>query len=290
MNRQRKIEQNLGKDTHVRSYNGNVVKPQSFTTYQVIAGEIVETQPEPIFKQGMVGVQLSRGGKVTSVAYPNAFIEPVSGNFHGLYEGPVAGQMVLVGFENGNAGNPVVINKYPYQGIGDTVNEQSYTLPLTSAGFDSEDIVLGHRSGSYLSLNTGVLSGKTPGSCTFVSIGDFELQTNAGISMTAETSIELVGNTMSVDTDTSIGLTSDTITLTVDTQIELNGNSNYAVKYTELKSAFDTLKDDFNNFINLTYNIHQHATAAPGAPSNPSVTGTPTAADMEPSKNDKVLM
>lgn len=64
----------------------------------------------------------------------------------------------------------------------------------------------------------------------------------------------------------------------------IQDGADWAVQYTALKSAFDTLKNDFNNFINITYNLHMHPTAAIGAPSVPTVIGTPTAADMTGAK------
>ena len=82
--------------------------------------------------------------------------------------------------------------------------------------------------------------------------------------------------------------------LTANTQIELNGNTDYAVKYNELKIAFDQLKSDFNNFVSLTYGLHTHPYV--DTPIGPSVTspttsmGTPSTADMSTSKNTKVTM
>lgn len=64
----------------------------------------------------------------------------------------------------------------------------------------------------------------------------------------------------------------------------------YAVKYNELETAFNQLKDDFDNFVTLTYNVHQHPTAAVGAPSNPSVTGSSSTADVSPAKVEKVRL
>jgi len=73
-------------------------------------------------------------------------------------------------------------------------------------------------------------------------------------------------------------------------EILLNEGTDYAVKYEELKKAFDELKSDFNNFVNITYNLHNHPTAAPGAPSTPSVTGTQSSADMQQAKVEKVRL
>ena len=72
--------------------------------------------------------------------------------------------------------------------------------------------------------------------------------------------------------------------------IELNGNADFAVRFSDLETAFNQHRDDFNNFINLTYNLHQHPTAAVGAPSPPSIAGTQTAADISGAKVDKVKL
>ena len=42
---------NIGRDSHVRSYQGNIFKPQSSQTFQMLAGEISMTEPEPLFRQ-----------------------------------------------------------------------------------------------------------------------------------------------------------------------------------------------------------------------------------------------
>lgn len=71
-----------------------------------------------------------------------------------------------------------------------------------------------------------------------------------------------------------------TITMDVAGNIEINGSADFAVAYTDLKTAFDTLKNDFNTFVSTIYNLHNHPTAAVGPVSVPSVIGTTTAADM----------
>lgn len=179
MKHQRKIAKGLGDDTHVRDQFLNRFKSQSHSTYSMMAGEVESTQPEPIFKQSMVTVKFSRGGKTSTVAYPGAFKDPLSGNVHGLYEGPIPGQMVMVGFENGNSAAPFVVNRYPYQGVADTTTELEFINPLTKAQIDATDVVVGHFSGSFLSFNTGILSGKLPGSADLKVISDFNVAVGA---------------------------------------------------------------------------------------------------------------
>lgn len=174
MNEQERIDYELGHDTLVRDYQTNIFKKQSSQIFQMIVGEIEITEPEPLFVQNFVTVKMARGGKATTVAYPGAFVDPITKNIHGIYEGPIPGQMVIVGFENGNAHAPFVINKYPYQGAGNSVTESSYFTPLTINNRDATDVILGHFSGSYLSFNTGIFSGELPGSVTLNSVTTFQ--------------------------------------------------------------------------------------------------------------------
>lgn len=281
INVQTQLDYNTGNDTHVRNNTGNIFNPQSSETFQMLVGEVKITEPEPLFRQNMVTVGLARGGDITSVSYPGAFIEPISGNIHGTYEGPIPGQMVVVGFENGNVNTPFVVNRYPYQGVGNTLTESAYINPLTKALFDSTDVITGHFSGSYMSFNTGIISGKLPGSVTINAITDFEAISTTNI---------LLDSLVSAEVKSTI------TTLTGSTHVALNGNTNFAVKYTELKTAFDQLRTELNSLIAL-YNAHIHVTTATvGASTTPGVisptvsTGTPAAADMSASKNTKVLM
>lgn len=102
--------------------------------------------------------------------------------------------------------------------------------------------------------------------------------------------------TRSGDTTVSV-LDNDSIVIETTGQVSVNGSetviqggSDWAVQYTALKSAFDTLKNDFNNFVTLTYNLHNHPTAPVGPVSIPSVVGTSTTADMTSSKISDVRL
>lgn len=282
--RQRKILTNLGKDTHVRDCSENIFQTESHSTYQIITGEIQFTQPEPIFNQNMVTVKPSTdSGRIGNVAYPGAFIDPISGNLHGTYEGPIMGQMVAVGFVNGNRNSPFVVNKYPYQGTGNTLFSAKYKTPLTKASYNADDVMMGHYSGSFLSFNSGfpITANGIPGSVKLKAATDFNLES---------------GNEVILKSILSTDLQSAIVKLTGSTNVQLNGNTNFAVKYTELKSAFDTLKTDFNNLV-TAYNSHIHITTAtigagatPGVISPTATIGTSSTADMSASKNSKVLM
>jgi hypothetical protein len=270
INEQFKISNNFGNDTHVRDQSNNTFAPAGFRSFQMVAGEILTSQLEPIFKQNYVTVKMTRGGQASAVPWPGAFIDPITGNLHGTYEGPYPGQMVMVGFENGNFQSPFVVNKYPYQGTGNSYTEASYINPLTAAGFSAQDVLVGHFSGSYLSFNTLL---PLPGSVTLNAITDMQLLSNTNIQLEA-----LISK------------------ITGLTHIELNGNTNFAVKFTEMQLAFNTLKTELNNFI-AAYNTHIHITTATiGASATPGVISptvsqaVPATADMTNAKNLKVLM
>ena len=91
-----------------------------------------------------------------------------------------------------------------------------------------------------------------------------------------------------------VGNGSSTINLREDGIIEINGDSDYMVRFSELESAFNTLKSDLNSFI-LTYNSHIHITTATiGASATPGViapttsAGTSSSADVSGAKIDNV--
>lgn len=192
MKRQYKITRSTGNDLHTRDVRDNIFQRQSTQTFETVVGEILLPQPEPFFKQNYVTVKLARGGTVKSVPYPGAFIDPLSGNLHGTYEGPIPGQMVTVGFANGNSAAPYVINRYPYQGVGNSFTELQYVNPLSKAGFHSFDVAMGHFSGSYISLNTGILpSTELPGSIRIKAMTDLNCVSNTNILLDAIISAEV---------------------------------------------------------------------------------------------------
>jgi hypothetical protein len=111
------------------------------------------------------------------------------------------------------------------------------------------------------------------GKITIVAAGDVSIDTEG------KTTIASKGDVL-IDTDGKV--------TTSASETVLQDGTDWAVQFTALKSAFDTLKGDFNNFLNITYNLHMHPTAAVGAPSVPTIIGTPTAADMSGAKVQKV--
>jgi len=76
-------------------------------------------------------------------------------------------------------------------------------------------------------------------------------------------------------------------------KIELGGNSNFAVKYTELKQGYDLLVQQVNALI-VAYNAHVHPVNALPSPTpiSSAVTvsqGVSITADISACKNDKIL-
>jgi phage baseplate assembly protein V len=74
-----------------------------------------------------------------------------------------------------------------------------------------------------------------------------------------------------------------------DGNVEIQGTADFAVAYTDLKTAFDTLVADFNKHV-LTYNGHTHPTAPVGPVSVTASQGTTTTADMSGAKVAEVLL
>lgn len=78
-----------------------------------------------------------------------------------------------------------------------------------------------------------------------------------------------------------------------DGQIVLNDGGDTAVKYSELKTAFDQLKSDFDDLVNA-YNAHIHITTAtigvggPGVIAPTTSAGAPTIADITPAESGTV--
>lgn len=73
---QRKLRSDIGKDTFVRSVGADMFGRQTTDTFDVMTGEVM-VQPEPFFRQNAVTVKLAKGGVITGVAYPGAFLDQV---------------------------------------------------------------------------------------------------------------------------------------------------------------------------------------------------------------------
>jgi hypothetical protein len=87
--------------------------------------------------------------------------------------------------------------------------------------------------------------------------------------------------------DPSTGEEKTYINLKSNGDIELNGNSDNAVRYSELKTAMDELKDDFNTFV-AKYTTHTHLDSIGGTTGTTSAPATNTSFDISGSKIDTI--
>lgn len=76
-----------------------------------------------------------------------------------------------------------------------------------------------------------------------------------------------------------------------DGTIEIGGNTDNMVRYSELETAFDQLKSDFDDLVTV-FNAHTHLYApGPGSPTPtaaPATTGTPSTADITGAKINEI--
>jgi len=272
---QRKHNPNIGNDTFVRNKNNNIFQQNSSFSFQVLPAEVSFLQNEPAYKQTMATVEYSKNGKSTAVAIPSAPFDRITRNIHGLFEAPRQGDMVMVGFSDGNPQSPYILNRYPYQARGNSAFDTQYFNPMTQKGWSDEDVILGHFAGSYLRFST---FSPLPASTQLYSVTDLEIETSTLMTLKSV-----------VQTD----IQSTIVKLTGNTHIELNGNTNFAVNYNEMKIAFDTLRTELNTFVTL-YNSHTHQIVPPGVPGTPTAVpnspGIPAVADMSLAQNLKVLL
>ena len=73
--------------------------------------------------------------------------------------------------------------------------------------------------------------------------------------------------------------------------IEINGNSDFAVRFNEMQSAFDEFKDDFNQLV-TDYTGHKHDGVQSGSESTAvaDTPGTETTADISAAKVEEVKL
>lgn len=74
-----------------------------------------------------------------------------------------------------------------------------------------------------------------------------------------------------------------------DGTMEIGGDSNFAVKFNELKTEFNALKTDYNNHIN-EYNLHTHlgVTVGSGATGTTTPSTNINTSNIDNAKNDKI--
>lgn len=75
-----------------------------------------------------------------------------------------------------------------------------------------------------------------------------------------------------------------------DGTMQIGGDSNYAVKFNELKAEFNKLQNDFNNHL-TEYDSHTHAgvTVGSGATSITTPSTYTNSSNIDNAKNDKIL-
>jgi len=116
-----------------------------------------------------------------------------------------------------------------------------------------------------------------------------DLSGNVSLETEGDISAESTGGDVTVTADGDATVTAGGNVSTDATETALQTGTDWAVQYTALKSAFDTLKTDLNNLI-TAYNAHIHITTAtigvggPGVIAPTTSAGTPSAADMSSSK------
>lgn len=98
-----------------------------------------------------------------------------------------------------------------------------------------------------------------------------------------------VGETRMFSTDSN-GNLKTFVWLKNDGTMQLGGDSNFAVKFNELKTAFNALKQSHNDLL-TEYKTHTHAGVTSGASSTaPTVsTQTPNASNIDNAKNSDIL-
>lgn len=154
----RDVSQFIGPDPSVRNAHADP-DPNSFVT-QIRMGTVLLPMPEPVFSANQVTVEMAHGGIFTNVGWPGPNVSvspsgirsPVSIGFHGLFEGPLPGQTVAVGFVEGQRQNPIVIEKYPYANTHNPVLQSAHVLPMTTKVHGPLDVGIGSFTGSYIMI------------------------------------------------------------------------------------------------------------------------------------------
>ena len=220
---------------------------------RISLGNVFLPQPEPIYNQTSVSVDLVTGGLLTNVAWPGAQVNAnasgtipggVALGIHGLWESPLSGQMVLIGYVDGSSGNPIVINKYPYNASQRPDLEAMHFLPMTVKGHGFSDVVLGHHTGSYIALRgtlplpaeidifsmsaivitaAAYMDVLTTAQCTFTTGGKFEvaalgvidLSAVGQVSISSGVALSIDGSVVSMTGSISVGITSSAAPLSL---------------------------------------------------------------------------
>lgn len=220
-----------GKDSQLISHKENNKTPYENMTELKIA-EISKVKAEPLYNQNLVDVDYITGGASGTVAWPGGQVNinksgKVGGAeaIHGLFEAPMPGQQVLIGYPDGSSQNPVVIQKYPYYASAsqDPTSKSDHELPLTNKNHGATDNILGHFTGSYIALRgTLPLPGEidifSP-SAIVVDTQSFQLTAETDILIESKDTLDILSTGVMIinSSDTLDILSTDTLTLTSST-------------------------------------------------------------------------
>lgn len=83
----------------------------------------------------------------------------------------------------------------------------------------------------------------------------------------------------------SDGSLSFAIHLKNDGTCEIGSDTDNAVRFSKLEEGFNKLRDDFNSFVNTSYNVHSHANSGAAPPSS---LGTSSTANITAAKIDEI--
>jgi len=79
-----------------------------------------------------------------------------------------------------------------------------------------------------------------------------------------------------------------------DGTLILNEGTDSAVLFSELKTAYDQLKSDFDNFVSTVYGVHTHIVTTPdtinGTASPTTQQGSPSTGDIAPAESEDVKL
>jgi len=185
------------------AYDGRftqLTKSYSRTT-NLKAGYVIKVKEEPLYKQSYVTIQLLDGGIIEDVPFPSpnvllnqtGMVTGQSKMIHGLYEPIMPGHYVVVGFLNGNANSPIILNRYQYKAIpiGGGPIDNLFVNPLTKLNFQTSDIILGHYTGSYMSIHSKL---PLPGHFQISSVSSIEIKSKLGITIKSQLEVSIKGD------------------------------------------------------------------------------------------------
>lgn len=127
--------------------------------------------------------------------------------------------------------------------------------------------------------------------------GEYEIYSNSDGQKPVRINLKPDGTlTIEADSDTTVDIggehtveASGKISLNAGGQMVLQGGGDNAVRFSELKTAFDQLKSDHDKFLN-EYKLHTHTGVTPGGGSTGTTVSTQanSTADINPSKVDNI--